>query len=190
MSTNSGYKRRRFFNYSIKRKLQFRILLKIWAIVLASLFLAGIIFYFYSDINIGKSYRLFHVKADNFLDFLFPVLLAGFFMSLILGAVAALFFPHAIVGPLYKIERELYDVGKGNLNKEVKVRKGDEVKDLAASINTMIGDLRSKVKTVSDGSEKIGELIEVAWEKDPDENLQKIKKAYGNLQQAVDKFKL
>ena len=190
MSANKEFKRRRVFNYSIKRKLQFRILLKIWAIVLASLLLAGIIFYFYSDINIGKSYRLFHVKADNFLDFLFPVLLAGFFASLILGAVAALFFPHAIAGPLYRIERELDDVGKGNLSKEVKVREGDEFKDLADSINTIIGALRNKVKTISDGSEKIGELIEGAGKKDLDESLRNIKKAYGNLQQAVDKFKL
>lgn len=125
MSGDIAFKRRKFFNYSIKRKLQFRMLLKILAIVLASLLLAGIIFYFYSDIAAGKSYRLFHVKADNFLDFLFPVLIAGFFASLILGVIAALFFPHAIAGPIYRIEQNFDDIEKGNLNKEISFRKGE-----------------------------------------------------------------
>ena len=93
MSTSKKlFKRKRFFNFSIKKRLQLRMLLKIWSIIFITLLLTGIIFYFYSDINVGKSYRLFHVKADNFLDFLFPVLLAGFFSSLVLGFFAAVFF--------------------------------------------------------------------------------------------------
>ena len=190
MSGDIAFKRRKFFNYSIKRKLQFRMLLKIWAIVLASLLLAGIIFYFYSDITVGKSYRLFHVKADNFLDFLFPVLIAGFFASLILGVIAALFFPHAIAGPIYRIEQKFDDIGKGNLNKEINFRKGDKANDLAGSLNTMIGELRNKIEAISDSSGKIGELIEGAGGKDPDETLKKIKKAHANLQATIEKFKL
>lgn len=188
MSGDRRYKRSKFFNFAIKRKLQFRLLLKIWAIIFVSLLLISIIFYFYSDVTVGYSFRLFHLKAENFLDFLFPAVLTGFFASLILGVIAALFFPHAIAGPIYRLERELVDIGKGNLNKEVKFRKGDEVKDLADSVNTMIGELRGKVKTISDSSEKIGKLIEGAAGKGPDEILQEIKKEHKNLKQAVDTF--
>ncbi|RLC24917.1 MAG: hypothetical protein DRH21_04760 [Deltaproteobacteria bacterium] len=84
------------------------------------------------------SYRLFHVKANNFLDFLFPVLLAGFFSSLVLGFLAAVFFPYAIAGPLYRIEKKLVDIGNGDLKKKIKLRKGDEVGELADSINIMV----------------------------------------------------
>ena len=189
-SSQMAYKRKRFFNFSIKKRLQLRLLVKIWSIILASLLVTGIIFYFYSDINVGKSYRMFHVKAENFLDFLIPVLVCGFFASLILGVVASLLFPHAIAGPLYRIERELAEIGKGDLRKEIRLRKRDELKDMASSINLMIGGLRDKVKTISDISGQIGGLAEEATAEDSDETIDKIKLANANLREAINKFRL
>jgi len=189
-SSERAYKRKRLFDFSIKKRLQWRILVKIWSIILASLFVTGIIFYFYSDINVGKSYRLFHVKAESFLDFLIPVLLTGFFASLILGVVASLFFPHAIAGPLYKIERELVDIGKGDLRKEIKIRKGDELKDLADSVNIMARGLRDNIKAISDISVEIGELVARARDESPNETINKIEVANSNLQETIRKFKL
>ena len=189
-SSQSVYKRKRFFNFSIKRRLQLRLLIKIWSIILASLLVTGIIFYFYSDINVGKSYRLFHVKAENFLDFLIPVLVCGFFASLILGVVASLLFPHAIAGPLHRIEKELADIGKGNLRKDIEIRKGDELKDVADSINLMIGGLRDKIKTISDISGHIGGLAKEAAAEHHDETIEKIKIANANLQDVINKFRL
>ncbi|MBW1796521.1 MAG: methyl-accepting chemotaxis protein, partial [Deltaproteobacteria bacterium] len=116
-------------------------------------------------------------------------LVCGFFASLILGVVASLLFPHAIAGPLYRIERELADIGKGNLCKEIKLRKRDEVKDLADSINLMIGGLRDKIETISDISGQIGELAEGASTEPSEEALEKIRLANANLQEAVSKFR-
>lgn len=189
-NSERAYKREKFFNFSIKKRLQWRILVKIWSIILASLFVTGIIFYFYSDINVGKSYRLFHVKAESFLDFLIPVLLTGFFASLILGVVASLFFPHAIAGPLYKIERELVDIGEGDLRKEIKIRKGDELKDLADSVNIMVRGLRDNIKAISDISVEIGGLVARARDESPNETINKIEVANSNLQETIRKFKL
>lgn len=190
MPDKKNYKRKKFFNLSIKRGLQFRMLVKIWVIVLASLLVTSVIFYFYSDINVGTSYRQFHVKADNFLDFLFPVLIAGFFASLILGVVAALFFPHSFVGPLYRMEKELIEIGKGDLKKEIGLRKGDEVKDMADAINVMVSNLRNQIKRISDMSGEIRELIERSDSESPPETLKKIKGVNEKLQQALKEFKL
>ncbi len=190
MSSDRDYKRKRFFDYSVKRTLQLRMLFKVWAIVLVSLLVAGAIFYFYSNINVGTSYRMFHVKATNFLDFLFPVLLSGVLASLIVGTIVSLFFPHAFAGPLDRMENELIDIGKGNLRKEIKLRKGSEVKDLAGAINTMIVGLRDGISVISDISGKIGNLIEQASAESSEETLQKIKTASGDLQEAVGRFKL
>ena len=190
MPNKKNYKRKKFLNLSIKRRLQFRMLVKIWIIVLASLLVTGVIFYFYSDINVGTSYRQFHVKADNFLDFLFPVLLTGFFASLILGVVGALFFPHSFAGPLYRVEKELVEIGKGDLKKEIKLRKGDEVTDLADAINVMVSNLRNQIKPISDMSGEIRELIERSDSESPPETLKKIKGVNENLQHALKEFKL
>ncbi len=190
MPNKKNYKRKKFFNLSIKRNLQFRMLVKIWLIVLASLVVTSVIFYFYSDINVGTSYRLFHVKADNFLDFLFPVLIAGFFASLILGVLAALFFPHSFAGPIYRIEKELIDIGKGDLKKEIRLRKGDEVKDLTNAINVMVYNLRNQIKPISEMSWEIKKLIEGSDSESPPETLKKIKGVNENFQQALKEFKL
>ncbi len=191
MSTSDKpYKRRRSFNFSIKRRLQLHMLFKIWAIILISLLVTGIIFYFYSDMNVGKSYRMFHIKAENFLDFLVPVLLTGFFASLVLGVVLSLLFPHAIAGPLYRIEREIVDIGRGNLRKEIVVRRGDELQDLADSINIMIMGLRDNIKTISDISGEIGDLAARAKDEGSDEIVNKIKAANVNLQETIKRFKL
>ena len=189
-SSKMAYKRSRFFNFSINKKLQLHMLFKIWGIIFVSLLVTGIIFYFYSDINIGKSYRLFHVKAKSFMDFLAPVLVFGFLVSLILGFVASLLFPHSIAGPLYSIERMVTNIGNGDLCKDITLRKWDELKDLADSINVMTGELRDKIKTISDISGQIGKLAEKATDEDPDGTIKKIKLANATLQEAINKFTL
>ena len=118
---------------------------KVLGVLLVALLVGGTIFYFYSDINVGTSYRLFHVKATNFLDFLLPVLLSGFFVSLLVGGFVALFFPHNFAGPLFRIESELIDIGRGNFSKKLKLRKGSEVNDLAdAELEIALSDARER----------------------------------------------
>jgi len=190
MFAERGYKRKRFFNYSINKRLQIRMLFKVWAIVFISLLLAGIIFYLYSNINVGNSYRLFHVKAKNFLDFLLPVLVSGFFASLILGVLIALFFPHAFAGPLYRIEKELAGIGGGDLTKKIKLRKGSEVPELVDAINEMVADLRAQVQKISDAAEEMGGIIKKSSSQGADETLGKIEEANKRLQGAIKNFKL
>ena len=100
------------------------------------------------------------------------------------------FFPHAIAGPLHKIERELVDIGKGDLRKEIRIRKGDELKDLANSVNIMVRELRDDIKAISDISVEIGELVARARDESPNEAINKIEVANASLQEAITKFKL
>lgn len=188
MPSEKKYKRKRFFNYSIKGRLQLRMLVKIWTILFVSLLLAGIIFYFYSNISVGTSYRLFHVKAKNFLDFLWPVLVGGFVSSLVLGVLVALFFPHAFAGPLHRIENELGDIGRGNLCKKITLRKGSEIHDLADAINEMAGNLRNQVQGIKDAGDKINEIVQKASPENMEESVVKLKESNDRLQKAVKRF--
>jgi methyl-accepting chemotaxis protein len=188
MSTEKKYKRKRFFNYSIKGRLQFRMLFKIWMILFVSLLLAGIVFYFYSDINVGKSYRLFHVKAKNFLDFLLPVLVCGFVTSLVLGILVALFFPHAFAGPLHRIENELREIGKGDLSRRIALRKGSEVHELADAVNDMATGLREQVRGIKAAGDEINDFIQKVSPENVEESLRRLKEANGRLQESVNRF--
>jgi methyl-accepting chemotaxis protein len=164
------------------------MLIKIWLILFVSLLVAGVIFYFYSDINVGKSYRLFHVKAKNFLDFLLPVLVCGFVTSLVLGVLVALFFPHAFAGPLHRIEKELKDIGHGNLDKRIMLRKGSEIHDLANAINDMTENLRNKIQGIRDAGGQINEIVEKVSPKNIEEDMRKLKETNERFQESMKSF--
>ena len=62
----------------------------------------------------------------------------------------ALFFSHFIAGPLFRFEKTLEEMRNGNLAINVKLRKNDELKDVADAFNQALAGLRSKVKIERD----------------------------------------
>jgi methyl-accepting chemotaxis protein len=48
-----------------------------------------------------------------------------------------------IAGPIYRIQKYLRRVSSGNLDNELKLRKNDELQDIAGSINDLVSRLRS-----------------------------------------------
>lgn len=62
----------------------------------------------------------------------------------------ALFFSHYIAGPLFRFEKVLQEMGKGNLTMNVKLRKNDELQDTADEFNRALAGLRSKIKMERD----------------------------------------
>ncbi len=183
-------RRSRYFNFSIKKKMQFSMLVKIWITLFIALIIFGTVFYFYSDITVGASYRQFHVKANNFLDFLLPVILIGFGISLVLGFIGALFFPHSIAGPIYRIERELIEIGEGDLSKKLMLREKDSCKNLAENVNTMVDALRDKIKRIGDYSDKIANLVDSPDTEASSKAIEDIRNTTEALQKAIKEFKI
>lgn len=62
----------------------------------------------------------------------------------------ALFFSHYIAGPLYRFEKTLEEMRAGNLTVNVKLRKHDELQDVADGFNQALAGLRSKIKIERD----------------------------------------
>jgi methyl-accepting chemotaxis protein len=92
---------------------------------------------------------MFHVKARNFLDFLLPVVLSSFAISLVAGVIGSLFFPKPIAGGLYRIEMDLQQVIDDNdLRVQTKLRDGDQLIPLAEQINLLLNDMRTRMNHV------------------------------------------
>ncbi len=141
--------RRSRINFSIKRKMQIRLFINCMLISVVAIGLMAVIFYFYSNREIGESYRQFHVQARNFLDYLLPAVLGAIVLGVIASILIAVFFPHKIAGPLYRIERDLKDrIGNGDLTVRFNLRKGDEVGDLAAALNETLEKLSSRIEYI------------------------------------------
>ncbi len=153
------YKRKRI-NYAIKTQMQVRLFLKMLSVSLVGVGLMAAIFYFYSDRAINNSFQQFHVHAQNFLDLLMPAIILSLLAAVILSAVIALTLPIKYAGPMFRIERELRGkVGAGDLTVRFKLRKGDEVKDLADAINDCLESLEKRIVKLKSSAEDLDTII-------------------------------
>lgn len=181
--------RRSVINYSIKKQMQFRLLARVMLIALIATGLVAVFFYFYSNQEIGQSFRHFHIQARNFLDFLLPSIVIALIIGIVIAFSMAIFFPHRIAGPLYRMERELKEkVSEGDLTVRFSVRKGDELGELAQALNIMIEKLNlrlGRIKTASDELAVCSNNVNKG-----DEHLKKILDAQKRLEEAVKEFQL
>lgn len=180
--------KRKILNLRIKRDLQMRMLLRIFLLLLVGLVVCCGVFYFFADQEVGRTYRLFHIKAKNFLDFLLPVVIGAFSLGLLLGGVVSLFLPKRIAGPLYRIERELDRVGKGDLSVSLVLRKRDELKSLAESINRMAGELRGRIAIVQKTLDEATGLF--PQDAEMGEQMARLKKVHDSLAREIRWFRL
>lgn len=157
MSSNRGY--------SIKTNFQIRLFLKIAFIIFVSSAVSCGVFYFYADRKIVNSMGQFHIVAENFLDYLLPTILTSGILGFVAAMLITLFFPHSYGGPLYRIERDLKKIGDGDLTIRFHLRRGDELNELAESLNIMLEKISSNVKEMKSVSVKWLQLVH-EYEKD------------------------
>jgi len=140
--------KRKLLNFSINRNMQFRMIGRICLILFFSQILSGLIFFYFSNQEITASFQMFHIKAQNFLDFLWPVIGAAVLISAIVGFLASLFFPKPIAGALYRIEEDLKKANAGDLAVRIKLRGGDQVTPVAAQINHLLSVQQKRFASV------------------------------------------
>jgi len=132
-------RRRRFI---VKPRLQFKIaFITLLSITLAVVISFGV-FYFFA---VEELVQFNHPRVPIILERLRYALLASFGISSAAVVLAVIYLTHKIAGPLYRFEKSMEAVGRGDLTHVVKTRKGDELKDLEEAFNEMIISLREKV---------------------------------------------
>lgn len=179
--------KRKVLNFSIKRSFQFKLLLKILFIIFLGTAVTSGVFYFYANREISDSFRQFHITARNFLDYLLPAVLVSGGLGSIIAITLSLFFPLSLAGPLYRIEKDLREkVGEGDLTVRYRLRKGDELKDLADTLNIVLEKISLRVKDIDSASVELSQLIS----ENDNRNLKGLKEAGKRLTQAVKKFKI
>lgn len=118
---------------------------------------------------------------------------------IVLFSVVSIFITHKIAGPLYRLKKTLSQVTNGDLNIVVKLRKWDDLKDLAEHVNILIEELRTFVTTLRNDynllSEYILELehkieIKMLTEESGREIINKVQESRKNIENALKKFKI
>jgi methyl-accepting chemotaxis protein len=109
--------------------------------VFVSVLIAGYTIYYNSWVLLGE--KLANVYPQGRLVAIFKMvnlrLAVSLFFVLIICAGIAILASHRIAGPLFRIKRFLEGIAaSGDFGQRLRLRKGDQLQDLAASINTLI----------------------------------------------------
>lgn len=135
--------------YLIKKGLQFRYIGIVFSLALLASIVTGYTVFATGWTLLGE--KLANVYPQGRLVYVIKMTNLTLIRNLLFVSplifLLGLLFSHKIAGPVYRIEKSIEEIAKGNLALKVKLRKGDEFWDLADMINIMTGNLNGSIKS-------------------------------------------
>ena len=191
---SSAYKRRIYF---IDKKFQIKFILKFCALVaLGGLLTIGII-YFLAMQSTTVSILNSRVAVRTTADFILPILAQTVVIVVVIIGLAAvmitLFFSHKIAGPLYRFKKVMEMLEKGDFSSGFKIRRLDQLQDLADTFNSMIARITSELVALKNNfytlKEKLNNISENEVAEHKRAYLNELKKISEELNRIINYFK-
>jgi len=156
----SQFFKRKKLNLQVEREFQIWLLVRILGVVLLCSLVAGVILFLYARHETASSFYQAHIKIRRVSDLLLPVVVASSLVSLASGLLLALFLPQKIAGPIYRIEKDLEQVGQGDLTVTIRLRKEDILQDFSQSLNVALASIRERVAAVKEDHSALQAMAE------------------------------
>lgn len=187
-------------NYFIEKRFQIKYMLLTMLLLLVYSFIFVVIIFAPYMLTLYFDYPLVEkTEAARAILLLHAKVWPGIGAVILLFGAVSIFITHKIAGPLYRLKKSLSQVTEGNLNVVVKLRKWDDLQDLAEHVNILIEELRTFVTTLRNDynllSEYILELehkieIKMLTEESGREIINKVQESRKNIENALKKFKI
>ena len=142
-----AFRRRHYF---IRKKFQLKYIGLILAVMLFSAIISGYTIYYNAWALLGEKLASVYPQG-RLIDIFHAVnvkLLINMILVSILCAVIGLLISHRIAGPVYRMITFMDKVTGGDYSQRIKLRKNDDLKDLADAINRLIDKLESEKKSL------------------------------------------
>lgn len=149
--------KRKKLNLGVMREFQQWLFLRIFAAIAFGALIGVLILYMYARYEVGALTGT--VKIVRVSDLLVPVATAGGLVSIISGALLALFIPQKIAGPIYRLEKNLQALQAGDLTVTTTLRSGDILQDFASSMNHTVQSCRTKIVEIKELHGGLRELL-------------------------------
>ena len=153
------YRRRHYF---VKKDFQFSIIVKFCLLVLIGAIISTGLLLFFSQDTLTSTFRESRLEIRSTASVILPAVIYTNLITLGLITVATiivtLFISHKLAGPLFRFEKELREIGEGNLTKNVCLRKKDQMIAMCDDINRMCEGLRGKITAIRDDLGKIARI--------------------------------
>ena len=135
-------------NYFIDKAFQVQFILKFCILVIAASAISGGALYLLSRDTVTTAFIDSRLSIVTTADYILPSVIASSVVAIILVSIATFFvvmyLSHRIAGPVYNIKKTLKEVIRGDYKLRINLRKKDELKDLAKSINSVIAELEKR----------------------------------------------
>ena len=189
------FKRR---NYFIDKRFQSNFIIKFILIFLLGGLAAGCIIYFLALQSTTVAFLNSRGVARTTADFILPILIQTAVFVVIGGGVAAvlltLLVSHRISGPLYRFEKVMEALEKGDFTSECYIRRRDQFQGLADAINNMIAKTRTELALLKKGLSSLvvkgSDVSEGDLPEDKRQALKEIKSILRDINKPIEHFKV
>ena len=187
-------------NYFIEKRFQLKYMLLTMILLLVYSFIFVIIIFAPYMLTLYFDYPLAEkAEAARALLLLNARVWPGIGVVILLFGAVSIFISHKVAGPLFRLKKTLSQVTEGNLNVVVKLRKWDDLQDLADHLNILIEELRTFVITLKNDYDLLSEYIlelehkietKLLTEESGREIINKVQASRKNIEAALDKFNI
>jgi methyl-accepting chemotaxis protein len=137
-------------NYFIKKDLQGRYIFSFFIFVIAGSIIFTLIFSLLSSNTLTIIYENSNLKIGKTPLVLIKEMLRAYWIFIATAGLAvviiSMFFTHRFAGPIYRFEKSIEEMTRGNFNFEIWLRKKDEGKELAQMMNQLIDMVSSNFR--------------------------------------------
>jgi len=157
---NRTWKRR---NYFIKKDLQGKYIFSFFLFVVAGSIIFTLIFSLLSSNTLTIVYDNYKLQIGKTPLILMKEILSAQWIFIVAGGfmvvILSMFLTHRFAGPIFRFEKSIEEMTKGNLNFRIYLRAKDEGKELAEKINILIDMLSSNIKEMRRLSEEVNNKL-------------------------------
>jgi methyl-accepting chemotaxis protein len=190
-------KRRNYFiekRFQLKYSILTMLLLFVYSFIFVIIIFAPYMLTLYFDYPLVEK-----TEAARAILLLHARVWPGIGTVILLFGIVSIYVSHKVAGPLYRLKKTLAEVTAGNLNVVVKLRKWDDLKDLADHLNILIDELRTFVTTLRNDYKLLSEYIlelehkietKMLTEESGREIINKVQASRKNIEAALEKFNI
>lgn len=189
------HRKNRRGNYFIKKKFQAGFILKFCLLLILACLIMSSLALLLTKKTATTSFENLRFTVMSTSDFILPVLASSSIIAIALVSIATitilLYISHRIFGPLYRLEKDLGEIGKGDLTVEVHLRQNDEFKDLSEIVNGMVKNIRNPLSSsqakIKELEEEIGSIKSLLRSKGTPES--EIENKIGSIEKKIGQIK-
>jgi methyl-accepting chemotaxis protein len=146
-------------NYFIKKDLQGRYVFSFFIFVIFGGIIFTLIFSLLSANTLTVVYEDYNLRIGKTPFILIREILRADWIFIVTAGLSvviiSIFLTHRFAGPMYRFEKSVEEMLRGNFNFEIRLRKKDEGKELAAMMNQLISTISSNLREMRDLTDAI-----------------------------------